>query len=193
MGLLTSERVYTIAEYLEREDESLQKHEFHHGKIIPVSGASFIHNAIAVNVLTALTIATRKKDNTFYVTNSDTKIWIEAIERFVYPDAAVVFGPPHFFEKRKDIITNPLLVVEILSPGTQKKDRTSKFDLYRTLPSLEEYVLIDQDHPIISTFSLSQNWQETRVRGEDKQVSLTSVDVTLSLADVYEGIDDLRR
>lgn len=192
METLISERVYTVEEYLRIEDESLQKHEYHNGKIIPVSGASFIHNAIAVNVLTALKIATRGQDSTYYVTNSDTKIWIEAIERFVYPDVAVVSGAPYFFEKRKDIITNPLLVVEILSPGTQKKDRTSKFDLYRTLSSLKEYVLVDQDQSIVSIFSQADDWKETKARGMNQYVNLTSTNTVLELSGIYEGIDALK-
>ena len=170
----------------------MEKHEFHNGKIIPVSGASFIHNAVAVNVLTALKIATKLSDRVYYVSNSDTKIWIPAITRFVYPDALVVAGKPVYYEGRRDIITNPRLVVKILSPGTRKKDRTAKFDLYRTLPSLKEYVLIDQNQPVVSTFSASQAWQETLVQGMDQQVDLVSIDVVLSLADVYEGIDALR-
>ncbi len=186
------ERTYTIEEYLEKETASVEKHEFHNGKITPVSGASFIHNAIAVNVLTALKIATRLSNRVYYVSNSNTKVWIPAITRFVYPDALVVSGKPAYYEGRRDTITNPRLVVEILSPGTQKKDRTSKFDLYRTLPSLEEYVLIDQNQPIISTFSAPRAWQETLVQGMDQQVDLISIDVVLSLADVYEGVDELR-
>ena len=192
MEISLLERTYTIDEYLDREAASVEKHEFHNGKITPVSGASFVHNAIAVNVLTALKIATRLSDRVYYVSNSDTKVWIPAITRFVYPDALVVSGQPVYYEGRRDIITNPRLVVEILSPGTQKKDRTAKFNLYRTLPSVEEYVLIDQNQPVISTFRAPRAWQETLVQGMDQQVDLVSIDVVLSLADVYEGIDALR-
>lgn len=192
METLLSERTYTIDAYLEREAASVEKHEFHNGKIIPVSGASFIHNAIAVNVLTALKIATKLSDRLYYVSNSDTKIWIPAITRFVYPDALLVSGQPVYYEGRRDVITNPRLVVEILSPSTRKKDRTAKFDLYRSLPSLEEYVLIDQNQPLISTFSAPRAWQQTLVRGMDRHVDLASIDAALTLADVYEGIDALR-
>ena len=157
-----------------------------------MSGASFIHNAIAVNVLTALKIAIKGKSGNLYVTNSDTKIWIDAIQRFVYPDVAIVSGKPIYYQGRTDIITNPLLVVEILSPGTKKKDRTAKFDNYRTLSSLQEYVLIDQDQPQISTFNRSAGWKETFVQGNDQSLALASINVTLGLADVYEGIDALR-
>ena len=192
METLTSEKVYTVEEYLEREEKSFEKHEFHNGKIIPVSGASFIHNAIAVNVITALKVTLRGKSGTYHVTNSDTKIWIEAIKRFVYPDAAVVSGFPTYFETRTDIITNPLLVIEILSPGTQKKDRMSKFDNYRTLSSLKEYVLVNQNRATVSTFSQAKAWQETRVQETDQQMYLASLDIMIPLADIYEGIEALR-
>ncbi len=145
-----------------------------------------------VNVLTALKIATKLSDGVYYVSNSDTKIWIATINRFVYPDALVVAGKPVYYEGRRDIITNPRLVVEILSPGTQKKDRTAKFDHYRTLPSLKEYVLIDQNRPVISTFGASNAWQGVSVQGMDQRVGLASIGVMLTLADVYEGVDELR-
>ena len=193
MNTLVLEKDYTAQEYLERGERADRKHEFHRGKIVPVSGVSFIHNTIAVNILTALKIAIRTKRSNHYVTNSDTKIWIDAAERFVYPDAVLVLKRPIYYKGRTDIITNPLLVVEILSPGTQKKDRTAKFDDYRTLPTLQEYVLVDQDQPQVSVFNRSANWQETVVQGGTHSLQLASADITLALADIYEGIDELRR
>lgn len=192
MEILTSERIYSIEEYLEREEKSLEKHEFHNGKITPVSGASFIHNAIAVNVLTALKVTLRGKSGVYHVTNSDTKIWIEDIKKFVYPDVAVVSGFPVYYKTRTDTITNPLLVIEILSPGTQKKDRVAKFSSYCTMVSVEEYVLIDQNQTLISVFHRKNEWQETVFQGMKQSLPLASVDAALTLADIYEGIDELR-
>ncbi|MEM9833868.1 MAG: Uma2 family endonuclease [Bacteroidota bacterium] len=191
MEILTTEKLYNISEYLEAEDQSLTKNEFYNGNIVPVSGASFIHNIIAVNILTCLKNTLKKKQGKYYVSNSDTKIHVPFLESFVYPDAVVVSKLPAFYQQRTDTITNPLLVVEVLSPRTAKYDNQLKFEEYCTIPSFRQYVLVSQDQPYVSTFYREEEelWRRTNVRGSDEQLYLASLDITLKLSDIYEDID----
>lgn len=103
----------------------------------------------------------------------------------------VVSQQPISFKKRKDTITNPLLVVEVLSPSTKKYDKTNKFMMYRTLPSLREYVLVEQDQPRITIFfrNAANHWEDTDVTDREGSVRLQSVAGEIPLARVYKNID----
>ena len=114
----TLEKTYTIEEYFALEDRSEEKLEYHNGKIITLSGGTTDHSKIAVKIITALSILL--DDQPFEVYNSDIKIQIPAYNKFVYSDVAVVSGSPEYYQGRRDTITNPLLVVEILSPSAAR-------------------------------------------------------------------------
>ena len=185
----TLEKTYTIEEYFALEDRSEEKREYHNGKITTLSGGTTDHSKIAVKIITALSILL--DDQPLEVYNSDIKIQIPAYNKFVYSDVAVVSGSPEYYQGRRDTITNPLLVVEILSPSTQRHDRTDKFMMYRTLPSLKEYVLVEQEQPRITTFyrNEAQHWEDTDVEELTNSIALRSVDGALALSNVYKGID----
>lgn len=191
---LVSEKLYTVEEYLALEEKATVKHEYYNGKIIPVPGGSFIHNTIATNIATALKIALKGKEKKYFVSNSDTKIQIEALHHFVYPDAVVVSEKPIYYQNRKDIITNPLLVVEVLSDSTEHYDHGLKFEGYCTLPSFQQYVLVAQQQPYVSTFYREDKdlWRRTNVQGLHNKIYLPSLAIELALADVYDGIEDIR-
>lgn len=191
---LVSEKLYTVEEYLALEEKATVKHEYYNGKIIPVPGGSFVQNTIATNIATALKIALKGKEKKYFISNSDTKIQIEALHHFVYPDAVVISEKPIYYQNRKDIITNPLLVVEVLSDSTEGYDRGLKFEEYCTLASFEEYVLIAQHQPYVSTFYREDVnlWRRTNVQGLHDNIHLPSLDIELALADVYDGIEDIR-
>ncbi len=190
---LIAQKQYSIEEYLEQEDTSVEKHFFFNGNIVPMSGASFLHNTIATNISALLVVALSSKKHRYYVSNSATKIRIESFNHFVYPDAVVVSAKPAYYQQRKDIITNPLLVVEVLSASTEQHDRTTKFEEYCTLPSFQQYVMVAQQLPYVSTFyrEAEDLWRRTNVQGTDQQLYLASLDITLNLADIYEGVDEL--
>ncbi|AXE17565.1 Uma2 family endonuclease [Runella rosea] len=189
VALLSPETTYSIEEYFELEAQSLEKLEYFDGKITKMPGASYVHNRIATNVLTALNVALM---NTFFeVSNSDTKIHIPTIESFVYPDAVVICEKPLFYQNRVDTILNPLLIVEVLSPSTEEYDRGEKFYLYRSLPSFKEYVVVHQKHALVSAyFRLNEkDWRTHDVASLSETIHLQSISVTLKLADIYRGID----
>jgi Uma2 family endonuclease len=130
-------RRVSMEAYLVAEEKSLGKHEFHAGIVTKMSGATYNHNLLAGKIITLLNNYIEENDLNFEVTTSDMKIRLETHDKAVYPDAVVVCDKPEFFQGRKDMITNPLLIVEILSKSTGKYDRGTKFDEYRTIPSFK--------------------------------------------------------
>jgi len=189
VALLSPETTYSIEEYFELEAQSIEKLECYDGKITKMPGASYVHNRIPTNVLTALNVALMSTK--FEVNNSDTKIHIPAIESFVYPDAVVICEKPLFYQNRVDTILNPLLVVEVLSPSTEDYDRGEKFYLYRSLASFKEYVVIHQNHTLVSAFFRlnEKDWRTEDVSNLSETIHLQSVDVKLKLSDIYRGIE----
>ncbi len=148
-----SERLFTIEEYYEREEKSIHKHEYHNGKIVLMPGSKYKHNRIAARIISFLEIFIEANQLNFEVSTGDTKIRIDNFDKIFYPDALVVSEKAEFFEGRENTITNPLLIVEVLSMSTSKFDKTSKFEMYRSLPSFKEYVLVYQDREQITVWT----------------------------------------
>ncbi len=186
----TAERLYSIEEYLAMEDRNLEKSEYYDGEIIPMAGAKAVHNLITANVITALNNALDAKADTYLVLTSDTKIQVPALRSFLYPDAVVVCEALEFYDDREDIITNPLLIVEVLSPGTARYDKGRKFDYYKTLPSFQEYVLIHQRFPMVTaSYKIAKRtWQDTEADSLEQTIYLRSLAVTLDVKRLYKGV-----
>ena len=126
------------------------------------------------------------------VSNSDTKIRIERYNKFVYPDAVVICEKPEFYQNRKDIITNPLLIVEVLSYSTKDYDRTTKYEYYRTIPSFKEYVLVHQDskHVSVYTKQADNTWLIRDYDGDNATAILYALhNCPLSLKRLYRGLE----
>lgn len=146
-------RRVSLEAYFQAEEKSLHKHEYHNGAIKLMAGGKLPHNMPAQRVAKLIDNFVEDLDLGFLVSNSDTKIRIEAVDKVVYPDAVVICETPVYYKNRLDTITNPLVVVEVLSPSTQTHDRTTKFEYYRTLPSFQEYVLVHQERQHVSVFT----------------------------------------
>ncbi len=181
------EQRMSIQEFLEMEENAQTKHHYVNGQIIPMPGGTFKHNAICSNIITALNIAIRKQSLPLLVSTSDTKIWIPKLKSFYYPDAVVVFEEPEYYEGRKDVLLNPLLIVEVASPSTMENDRGFKFFDYATLPSFKEYLILSQDTEIahLSTRIGADDWHLSRVEGIEGQIELKSIGCAISMEDVY--------
>lgn len=188
-----SEKLYTLREYLDREERSVHKHEFHNGKIILMPGGKAKHSEIATNMSHAIKLVIKPLPTKFRVYNSDLKIYIESADRTVYPDALVVCEEPQYWENREDLIVNPLLIVEVLSKSTRSYDKGKKFMLYETLPSFMEYVLIEQRKPLIEAWfrETPNKWDKIQQTDLDKSIFLRSLGVSVPLADIYENISFL--
>lgn len=187
------QRKMTIEEYLEMEERSRSKHHYVKGQVIPMPGATLKHNVITSNIITAINIALREKALSFLVSNSDTKIWIPTIETFYYPDAVVICEVPEYYAGRKDVILNPLLIVEVASSRTEAHDRGSKFFDYVTLPSFKEFLILHQDKHIahMSNRVESEEWRMSSLSGLDQVLVLKSIGCSISMRDVYDKTENL--
>jgi len=181
----------TIAEYLEMELASEEKHEFYDGEIYAMGGASFSHALVAGNVARQLGAQLSRKP--CRVLSSDLRVKVSRSGLYTYPDVVVVCGVPSL-EQPGDTLSNPTLIVEVLSESTERKDRGWKFEQYRTIESLVEYLLVSQDTPRLELFSREPDgrWIYAAENRLEAVVLLGSIECELRLADVYEKVEGLR-
>ncbi|XWK90040.1 MAG: Uma2 family endonuclease [Phormidium sp.] len=182
-------RYYSPEEYLALEEAAESKSEYYDGEIVPMTGGTTNHNQIALNVSVALSIAFKRKD--YRVFMGDVRLWIPKKRSYTYPDVMVIAGKPEYFEQRKDTVTNPQVIVEVLSKSTKAYDRSGKFKFYQTIPSFQEYILIDQSQRSIEQYSKQENkrWSYYVYDEEDLALVFSSFSVEVSLEDIYEKVD----
>ena len=181
-------RRYTPAEYLEQEERAEFKSELISGDIIPVAGASANHNILTGKFHARLLLAL--EDLNYSVFMNDMRLWLPLHESYTYPDAIVIAGEPQFTDSKQTALTNPCLIVEILSSSTMEYDRSDKFWLYRSIPEFQEYILVDQTTHRIEQFTKidRHQWLLTEWIGEDAILSLKSVAVEIALKDLYKRV-----
>lgn len=183
---ITTDQNFTIDEYLEREVRSLDKHEYHNGKIIKRGErTTTIHNQLALIVGAEILMAVRSKEKVFQVYNTDMKIWIEVINRFLYPGAVAVTLTPEYYNNQHDIITNPSLIVEITSGST------GKFNHYRSIPIFSEYLLVNQERHHVARFyrEAPDLWRTSDYYNLDEMIPLQSMGLEISMMGIYKGVD----
>jgi Uma2 family endonuclease len=176
-------------EYLAVERESDTKSEYIDGVVYAMTGARINHIRVVANLTTEL--VTQLRGRRCDVLASEMKVLLQNSRKFFYPDVTVLCGDPQFHDKRRDIILNPLLVIEVLSESTEAFDRGAKFQAYQTLDSLKEYLLIAQDKPVIEQFVRLEDgkWTYAAVIGLESSLPLPSVECTLNLSAVYDKVD----
>ncbi len=181
------QRYYSPEEYLELEAAAESKSQYYDGRIIPMAGGTPNHNQIAGNFYAALNFAFKKQPYRVFMT--DMRLWIPQKRIYTYPDVMVVADKLEL--ARKDTITNPLIITEVLSPSTQNYDQHEKFKLYRTLTSLQEYILIEQSEMYVEQFSKTADnkWLFAEYDGESAVLALTSVQFQISLPDIYDKVE----
>ena len=191
---INTERLYTIEEYWELEEMSAQKHEYNNGKIIPMAGGTFNHMALSNMLCALLTMRFLLMRINHEVINSDYNIYIPEYKKMVYSDGGVIIGEPEFYGKTDRSVTNPAIIIEVLSKSTAAYDRGAKFEMYKTLPSFKEYVLVNQYAPIIEVFlkTTTNDWKRTIYTGLDKVLTLETINVELKLADIYKKTRNLK-
>lgn len=179
----------TLKDYFEIELNSEERHEYINGEIIPMTGGTPNHNQLVGNFYAALNFALRRQPYRVFVL--DQRLWIPQRQIYTYPDAMVVEGDLQLQEGRRDTITNPLLIAEVLSDSTKAYDRDEKFKAYRTISTLREYVLIDQYTPHVERYykTAPQTWTFIEYDGEDATLSLASLSFELALFDLYDKVE----
>ena len=182
-------KTLSLEAYRNLETIAEVKHEYHDGEIIEMTGVSINHNSILINLIVLLKLALRGTN--YRLQSSDLRLWIPQYNRGLYPDLMIIAGEPLFSDNRNDEILNPCLIIEVLSPSTSGYDRGDKFRYYRSIPQLNQYLLVSQGEILIESYSKTSenNWllqEYTPARGI---ISLDSLGISLNLADIYEGID----
>ncbi|MDZ4688829.1 MAG: Uma2 family endonuclease [Planctomycetaceae bacterium] len=154
-----------------------------------MAGASEPHNRIATNLIASIHAALAGKDCVVYP--SDMRVGCST-GLYTYPDVSVVCGPPQLEDRLGDTLLNPLAIVEILSPSTEAYDRGKKFQHYRSMSSLREYVLIAQDHICVEKFLLPNDggpWTWTAQIDRENILTLGSCEATVRITDIYAGVE----
>ena len=179
----------TEVEYLDLERSLESKNEFFDGEVFAMSGGTPLHSQIAANLIQV--IGRRLSGGRCVVYTSDLRLKIQATGLFTYPDLSVVFGPIQFAAGTDDTVVNPTVIVEVLSDSTEAYERGTKFENYRRMPSLREYLLVGQKGPRIEQFVRQENeqWLLREAAGFDATLALPSLEIKISLAEVFAGVE----
>ncbi len=177
---------FTIEEYLKLENASDEKHEYYQGEIFDMSGAKQEHNRIMMNLYRELGNMLRGKP--CQPNSSEMRVHIPQNTLFTYPDMSIVCGEPEYLNNDEFNLLNPTVIIEVLSPSTRSYDRGDKFQLYRAIPTLKEYILIDPEKICIEAFYINGQgeWALREYANMNDTLSILAVGVTLPLTDIYE-------
>ena len=179
---------WSVQDYLAFERTSAEKHEYLDGDIYLMTGASANHNLIVGNIYASLHAQLRQRPCVVYP--SDLRVKVSQTGLYTYPDISVTCDTPQFEDTQQDTLLNPTVIVEVLSPSTENYDRGKKFQHYRTLDSLQEYLLAAQDSPRLERYLRQENeqWLFSDVSQWDARLELPSIGCTLLLSDVCEKV-----
>jgi len=178
---------FTIEEYLQMEEASKQKHEYYQAEIFAMSGAGVEHNIIAGNIFSEA--KQRMKGKSCRPFNSDQRIHIPHNSLFTYPDISIVCGQIVTLDADNWNILNPTVIIEVLSPSTKNYDRGGKFKLYRGIPTLKEYILVDSESISIEVFCInsSGHWELAEYKDSGDSLVISSVQLSIPVVEIYEG------
>lgn len=179
---------YSPEQYLELEETAEYKSEYIDGEIIPMTRGTTNHNKIALNFCANFKFNMKGKNYEIYI--NDVRLWISKYRRYTYPDIMIIEGQPIYEAKSNATVTNPILIIEVLSESTKNYDQGEKFKAYRSLESLQEYILIDQynfsvEQCVRQSF---QEWKFTEYQGKNEILKLEKINFQLPFSDIYEGI-----
>ena len=190
MSALPKKEYISPENYLELERGSLEKHEYFDGEIFQMAEASDEHNTIGGNAYASLHFQLKKRPCKAY--QSDMRVQIPKTGLYTYPDIAVVCGKSEFLpDGQLDTLTNPILIIEVLSVSTEGYDKGVKFDNYRSLESLREYILISQDTKRVIRYAKQTDgsWNLMDFISDKTEIELTSTECNLTMEDIYDKVE----
>lgn len=189
MSLQRALAVFTPEEYLDLERQSEIRHEFLDGTVYAMSGESLAHSIICFNLGGILHL--QLKGTKCSGLSPNMKVRAGEAGLYAYPDLAVFCGEAVFHDKHRDVLLNPTVIFEVLSRSTQAYDRGEKFERYKSIETLRDYVLVSQDRPRLEHFSLQSDgtWAHAEFDGTDAELTLDSINCRVRLADIYDRID----
>jgi Uma2 family endonuclease len=180
----------SIKEYVSVEKEAEKKYEYHDGTISAMAGGTLEHGLICGNIFGEIRTALRNKKSNCKPINSEVKLHVQSVNRFLYPDTMVICGE---IEKSKDeinAVTNPILIVEVVSKSSASYDRGDKFYFYRQIETLQEYIIIEQEKALVEIYKRKGDlWKITRISGLECKIFLSSLDVEIDLVEVYRDVE----
>lgn len=189
MQLQTKKRYYTPEEYLELEETAEYKNEYRNGEIIPMVGGTTNHNKIIGNFYKRFPLTINNQDYDIYM--ESVRLWLPEYKFDTYPDIMVIKGEPIYHGEGTSNVTNPQIIVEVLSKSTAGYDRGDNFQYYRSLPTFEEYILIDQYSYAVEQYikQSDHKWLVNFYSEESDILKLSSVAWEITLQDLYQRVN----
>lgn len=185
------DRIYTVEEYLALElSDPQRKYEYIDGQISSMAGGSIRHGLLISNAQYWIRNSLRNKNKSCKTFGGEVKVSISEANAYLYPDVFVVCGEIDDSDNPNQAVKNPILIIEILSKSTQQFDQSQKFRLYRSNPSFEEYVMVNQDEPIVESYYRlgEDHWQINTMIGLEKEIEFRSIGIKMKMSDLYEDI-----
>ena len=189
MSLAESRLRYTVEEYLELERQSEVRHEYLDGQIYEMAGESLAHGRICINL--ARELSTQLKGKPCEALSANMKVQVQSRSMYVYPDLTIVCDEPIFHDTKRDVLTNPRVIFEVLSPSTEKYDRGEKFRRYNSqLETLTDYVLISQHLCCVEHFTRQPHnqWLYRALTESTDTLHLVSIDCHLQVSEIYDRV-----
>lgn len=189
MVVQTQQHYYTPEEYLELEEKAEVRNEYIDGEIKPMTGGTTNHNKIAGNFYKKFPDSIDGQNYDIYI--NDVKLWLPKYRIYTYPDVMVIKGEPIYEGSGTTKIINPSLIVEVLSNSTKNYDKGDKFKYYRSIPSFQEYILIDQYSFAVEQYAKQSQgqWLFKEYEGKDAILNLDSVKLEMSFKDIYARVE----
>lgn len=181
-------KLYALEEYLALEEVAEFRSEYHDGEIVPMAGESPEHNEISINLILELKSQLREGLKLYA---SDIKLWIPQYNRYVYPDLIIADSPNWItLERGGKALTNPCLLIEVLSNSTRNYDQGDKFTFYRSIPELENYLMVDQSRKNVLHYRKSEGgWFLRECDRADARIELSRLSINLDIAAIYRGVE----
>ena len=178
----------SIEDYLEEEEQALEKHEYYQGEIFAMAGASHKHNRLVRDCL--VSVSNYLEDKTCEILPSDIRVHIEANTLTTYPDLSIYCNPIDYYKNRTDTVTNPTVIIEVLSPSNKDYDRGTKFLLYRDLPSLKEYILISSTEMLVEKYTrqTGNEWKLKDYKKPEDEFMIQAIQFTMNVGTLYRNI-----
>ena len=184
-----TESLVSLQEYLAAEEKSIVRHEYWAGRVYAMAGGTRQHSQIAFNFSGSLYMHLRGKR--CRGADSNQRVRIEATDVQRYPDVSVVCPPERYSEVDQNALLNPALIVEVLSPSTERYDRNEKFEHYGLIPDLRDYVLVSQERIFVEHFQRADDgaWILRRYNRREDVLRLENIEIEVPLAEIYDGME----
>lgn len=177
------------SEYLELERQAPNKSEYYKGEIFAMAGATKEHNKIVASIIGAISQHLKERKECSYFA-SDLRVHNNENSLYIYPDVIIVYGKEEYLDNKFDTLLNPTVIFEVLSPATEDYDRGTKFKLYRTIPSLENYILVSSTEYAAEVYTRSDDkWILSTAKYKEKHIHISAISYDLQLSDIYAQVD----